>query len=77
MPIYQDKKTGLYMYRTYIKNIDGTKTQKQKNGFKRKKDAKEHNGGSDWKSRTGMLNANRRKINRDDIDHRIRRCKNN
>ena len=40
MPIYQDKKIKLYKYRTYIKNVDGTITQKQKNGFKTKKEAR-------------------------------------
>lgn len=41
MPIYQDKKTGLYNFRVYINSSDGKKIQRQKNGFKTKKEAKE------------------------------------
>ena len=40
MPVYQNKNNGLYLFRTYIKDLNGNLIQKQRNGFKTKKEAK-------------------------------------
>ena len=63
MPIYQDKKTKTYMYRTYIKNIDGVSIQKQKRGFKTKKEARE--------AEKRLILENEKELNNNDEDYSI------
>lgn len=39
MPVYQDKKSKLWYFRCYITDLNGTRKQRQKNGFISKRDA--------------------------------------